>query len=133
MELADGTLDAAVMSDPLIRATVEQCGTGLVWVGADGVIVSANPCFVRWAGRPARGSAGHGVGPGTGLVGRPLLSVLDLGGWEWPSVWASLYDEGALPRRDHPRAARRAGAGGSALAVADRIFRTHRLLPDAGV
>jgi diguanylate cyclase (GGDEF)-like protein len=106
MELVDGTLDAAVMSDPLIRATVEQCGTGLVWVGADGVVVSANPCFVRWAGRPARGLAGHGAGPGIGLIGRPLLSVLDLGGWEWSAVWGNLHDEGALPGSGTIRAPR---------------------------
>lgn len=91
MDFADGTLDKAVMPDSLIRATVEQCGTGLVWVGGDGLIVSGNPCFAEWAGRPARG------GGGAGLIGRPLLTVLDLGGWEWGAVWAALREEGPLP------------------------------------
>ncbi|MBP2228121.1 diguanylate cyclase (GGDEF)-like protein [Azospirillum agricola] len=67
--------DAPAPSDGLLRATVDQWDLGLCWTDAGGMIVGANPSFVRWAGRWA-----------DTLVGRPLLSLLDLGGRDWSAV-----------------------------------------------
>ncbi|MCG5242169.1 putative bifunctional diguanylate cyclase/phosphodiesterase [Azospirillum doebereinerae] len=85
MDSAGRTLVDGFPSAPLLRATIDQWDTALCWIGADGIVVGANPGFARWAGRPAEG-----------LIGHPLLSVLDLGGRDWPALWSGV-SSGALP------------------------------------
>jgi len=86
MDSAGRPSDGIAPSDRLLRATIEQWDTALCWIGADGTIAGANPCFTRWTGRPAET-----------LIGRPLLSVLDLGGRDWAAVWDGLSSGGQPP------------------------------------
>ncbi len=86
MDSAGQTMDVVGPSDRLLRATVEQWDTALCWIGADGGIVGLNPCFVRWTGRSVEA-----------LIGRPILSVLDMGGRGWAAVWSGLTDGGQPP------------------------------------